>query len=288
VEEVLTGKVDGSLLQVEYDRNPEIDADPTPSFDAPAQMMLFLHCVAQVCTFTKPEAASFPVTRRKSNLAPLPAQPEDIYLRVLQRLAAGLFADAYEGRRGGETPREVYLLFYEHDPYVTTLFHASLLQSTTMTDVDLRGALIGALVSRGEDSMLPDLQEVLFTGDLYGHTLMRENLIVVLQHINWHLSLPIAAKALQLPVPELRIMAARAIEHLPIAIPHSDPSERSEPATKVLLSALHDPNPQVVFAVMQSLGDLNDRHDERPISTVPDEQWTECLHFWESFQRSSN
>ena len=207
---------------------------------------------------------------------------------VVQRLAAGLFADAYEGRRSGETPREVYLLDSERDPYVTTLFHASLLQSTTLADVDLRGALIGALVRRGDDSVLPDLQEVLFTGDLYGHTNMRENLILSLQQINWHLSLPIAAKALQLPVPELRTIAAEAIQHLPIAIPHSEPSERSEPATKVLLIALHDPNPQVAFAVMQSLGNLNARHDQRPNSTVQDEQWAECIHFWESFQSGPN
>ncbi len=287
VEEVLTGKVDGSLLQVEYNRNPEMDADPTPVFDASAQMMIFLHCVAEVCSFTNPGATDFRVTRRKSNLAPLLAQPEDVYLRVLQRLGAGLFADAYEGRRSGESPREVYLIDSERDPYVATLFHASLLQSTTLADVDLRGALIAALVRRGEDSMLPDLQEVLFTGDLYSHTNMRENLILSLQQINWHLSLPIVAKALVVPVPELRTVAARALEHLPIAVHHSYPNELSEPATKILLTSLHDPNPQVVFAVMQSLGDLNGRHDERPLSTVPDEQWMECLRFWESFQGGS-
>jgi hypothetical protein len=251
-------------------------------------MMLFLHCVAEVCSFTKPGATDFPVTRRESNLAPLPAQPEDVYLRVLQRLAAGLFADAYEGRKGEVTPREIYVLESERDPYVITLFHASLLQSTTLADIYLRGALIAVLVSRGEDAMLPDLKEVLFTGDLYDHLLMRENLILALQRINWHLSLPIAAKALELPEPRLRTTAAEAIRGLRITVPHSFPNELSEPATRVLLTALHDPNPQVAFAVMQSLGILNGRFDEKPLSLVQDEQWTGCLRFWESFQRGSN
>ncbi len=57
----------------------------------------------------------------------------------------------------------------------------------------------------------------------------------------------------------------------------------SAPATRVLLAALHDSDPEVVFAVMQSLGDLNAHLDERPTSTSPDAQWTSCLHFWESF-----
>jgi hypothetical protein len=289
VEEVLTGNPDGGSIQVEYESNSKFDSDPvTPNFLPSTRMMLFLHCVVHVCNFTKLETPGFSVTAKRSNLAPLLLQPEDVYLRVLQRLAAGLFADAYEGRRSGESPREVYLLSYEHDPYVSTLFHASLLQSTTSADVDLRGALIAALVRRGEDSMLPDLQEVLFTGDLYGHSNMRENLILALQQINWHLSLPIAAKALQLPLPELRTTTAEAIQNLRMDIPNSRPNELSEPATRVLLSALHDPNPEVAFAVMQSLGNLNARPDERPRSTHPDQQWTECMQFWEGFRGGQN
>src|SRR5581483_11080824 len=97
--------------------------------------------------------------------------------------------------------------------------------------------------------MLPDLQQALFTGDLYGNINTRINLILSLQEINWRQSLPIAARALQLPLPQLRVVAAEAIQNLRIAVPHSEPSERSEPATRVLLTALHDPDPDVVFAV---------------------------------------
>jgi HEAT repeat protein len=136
--------------------------------------------------------------------------------------------------------------------------------------------------------MLPELKEVLFTGDLYGHSNMRENLILSLQQIDWHLSLPLAAEALQLPLPDFRTIAAEAIQNLRLATPRSKPNELSDPATTVLLTALHDPDPKVVFAVMQSLGNLNGRPDERPKSTVQHEQWTECLRFWESFQRGPN
>jgi hypothetical protein len=57
----------------------------------------------------------------------------------------------------------------------------------------------------------------------------------------------------------------------------------SAAATRVLLKVLHDPDPEVAFAAMQSLGFLNARLDERPVSTVPDAQWKAYLRFWENF-----
>jgi hypothetical protein len=288
VEEVLTGDVDGGSIVVQYDSNPEFEGDPiTPGFQAETRMMLFLRCAAQTCNFTKPETPGFSVARR-SSLSPAPPQPDDVYLRVLQRLAAALFPDTDEKRRSGEFPEEVFVLSTEQSPYVSTIFHAALDESANAADTDLRGELIAALVRRGEASLLPELQQALFTGDLNAYSNMRENLILSLQKVDWHLSLPIAARALQLPSPTLRTVAARSIQNLHMENYTPHPNEMSVPATRVLLSALHDPDPGVAFAVMQSLGELNARHDERPTSTVPDAQWMVCLHFWDAFQSNLN
>jgi hypothetical protein len=112
------------------------------------------------------------------------------------------------------------------------------------------------------------------------------NLILSLQNIEWHLSLPTAAKALQLLSACLRVTAAEAIQHLRVEKPSAHPNEMSAPATHVLLSALHDADPEVAFAVMQSPAEVNARRDERPATTEQDAQWMGCMRFWEEFQTS--
>jgi hypothetical protein len=247
VEEVLTGKVDGDSIEVQYDHNPEMNfdaADPlTPSFQPGEQMMIFLRCVGQTCAFTELETPGFFVGR-KSALTPAPPEPGNVYLRVLQRLAGGLFPDADEKSKSDYDPM-LFLLSEEKTPYVNALIHAALTQLTASTDVELQGELIAALVRRGDFSKLPELQEMLFTGDPDAYSNMRENLIVSLQQIDWHLSLPIAARALQLPSPTLRAVAARSIQNLHMENYTPHPNEMSAPATRVLLSALHDPDPGV-------------------------------------------
>lgn len=285
-EEVLTGSVDGDRVEVQFDSNPEMYTGPiTPSFSMGKRMMIFLRCKTQGCSFTRLDTPGFYVAGR-SALVPGPPEPGDVYLRVLQRLAAGLFTDSGEKRRSGDSPTEVFLLTNERNQYVSTIFKAALAEAATQTDVELRGELIAALVRRGEVSVLPQLEDFLFTGDSNEHSNTRGNLILSLQQIDWHISLPIAARALRLPSASLRTMAARSIQNLHMEQYTPHPDEMSAPATRILLTTLHDPDPEVAFAVMQSLGELNARHDERPTSTIQDAQWTACLRFWEDFQTS--
>ena len=52
-----------------------------------------------------------------------------------------------------------------------------------------------------------------------------------------------------------------------------------------LLRSLNDPDPEVQFYVMQSLGYLNHEHYWRPQSTGKDAFWYECLNHWQALAR---
>jgi hypothetical protein len=294
VEETLKGEVsDGNSIEVEYDFNREwlINGGPITSGLAPgSRMIVFLQCVAQKCSVTDPQTAGFPVARKT---VPVPEPPEtSAYYLVLQRIAAGLFHDR-SMQSGNEksanlVPHELFVLDSERVPYISTLFHAALdqLDNKKKDDFEFRGELFAALVRRGETTMLPQLEEALFAGDSRVYSQARGNMVLALQQIDWHESLPIAARALQLPSVQLRTYAAEAIQHLKMQPYRPPPNEMSVPATHSLLTALHDPDSGVAFAVMQSLGFLNARLDQRPKSTTHDAQWDACLHFWENFPDS--
>lgn len=77
---------------------------------------------------------------------------------------------------------------------------------------------------------------------------------------------------------EARVAAARDLEYT-----------NSQSVLDVLLSDLDDPNREVQFAVMQSLGNLTNQHSWYP-STDPDAHWDVCLEHWREFatQRDSH
>jgi hypothetical protein len=293
LEETLKGEVSGNSIEVEYDFNRDwpMNGGPITSGFTPGSMMIvFLQCVAQKCSVTDPQTAGFPVAKKT---VPVPEPPEtSAYYLVLQRIAAGLFGDrstqSGNERSANLVPRELFVLDTEHVPYISTLFHAALdqLDNKKKDDSDFRGELIAALVRRGETTMLPQLEEALFASDSGVHSQAQGNMILALHQIDWHESLPIAARALQLPSVELRRFAAHAIQNLRMQPYRPPPNEMSVPATHALLSALHDPDPGVAFYVMQSLGFVNARLDQRPKSTTHDAQWDACLHFWENFPDS--
>ncbi len=248
-------------------------------------MIVFLQCRLKQCSVTNPEAAGFAVARRTA-LVPEPPG-SGVYLRVLQCIATGLFSDRasqLESKRpAGVAPAEIFVLDHERDPYVGTLFHAALNQPGVADDFELRGQLIAALVRRGDTTVLAELEQVLFSGDPRSNVNARENMVLALQQIDWHLSLPIAARALQSPSAEVRTVAAQSIQNLHMDHYRPPPFEMAAPATRVLLPSVHDTDPQVAFAAMQSLGFLNARLDQRPTSANPDTQWNACVQFWEHF-----
>lgn len=289
-EEVLKGDPNTGSVDVEYDENRDAffrGGPMTPLFNDNSRVLVFLKCNAQHCTATNPENTSFHIAAKT---LPVPDPPDaSPYHLILQRVAAGIFRDNQTPpdpkRPSDVVPSELSLLRFERDPYVDSLFHAAIDRLNKANDGNLRAQLIGALVARGDTAMLPQLEEALYDSSLQDIT--RQNLLYPLQEVDWHLALPIAARMIKDPSPSVRYTSAQIIPNLHALKPSSDVSrnELIPAANDILLPALYDPDPQVVFAVMQSLGAMNGRLDQRPMTTAQNEQWNSCLHFWESFAK---
>jgi HEAT repeat protein len=160
------------------------------------------------------------------------------------------------------------------------VLRAALNNSAAATDPDFRNGLLAALVRREDITVLPQLQAELFSAGEGKRLNSRGNLIFALQFIDGKTSVPILARALKLPDGELRQDAARAMQNTGSA----DPQQ----AIDALLSALDDPDRDVQFSVMQSLGYLNRETYWRPHTTNPKEDfgnpyWNECLNHWRQF-----
>jgi hypothetical protein len=292
LEEIVKGQNDSNSIEVKYDFNRDslMNSGPiTPDFLPGTRLIVFLQCSAQECSITDSKNAGFLVARK---IAPVPEPPETSpYYRVLQRFAAGLFRDGdtpSDNLPANGIPHELFQLGFEHDPYANTLLHAALDRLDQKSDFAFRGELLAALVRDGDATVLSQLEEALFAGDPSVASNTRCNMVLALQAIDWHQSLPIAARALQSPFAGLRVQAAYIIKFLRTEPPDgkAQATEMKTQATQALMTALHDPDPDVAFAVMQSLGGLNGRLDQRPTSTKLDAQWNSCLHFWETFPNS--
>jgi HEAT repeat protein len=99
------------------------------------------------------------------------------------------------------------------------------------------------------------------------------NLLLAISSLDPHISVPLLSRALDLPEADARIGAARFLEYT-----------QSDSALDALLGALHDPDSQVQFAVMQSLGNLTGDHEWRPTSDAEsDPFWGACLRHWAEF-----
>jgi hypothetical protein len=258
----------------------------TPVFHDNSRVLVFLKCNAQHCTATNPENTTFPIAAKT---LPVPDPPDaSPYHLVLQRVAAGIFRDSQtppDPKRSSDVvPHELFLLRSERDPYVDSLFRAAIDRLNKANDGNLRAQLVGALVARGDTAMLPELEEAVHDSSLQDNT--RQNLLYPLQEVDWHLALPIAARMFKDPSSSVRYASAQIIPNLRLPKPpYGIPHDLVPAANDILLPALYDPDQQVVFAVMQSLGAINGRLDQRPMTTAQNEQWNSCLHFWENFAR---
>jgi len=101
---------------------------------------------------------------------------------------------------------------------------------------------------------------------------LKSNLLLAISSLNPDLSVPLLIRALTLPEAEARVDAARFLEYT-----------NSESALDGLLAALDDPDQEVQFAVMQSLGNLTNQHQWRPQTTAADASWFACIKHWQEF-----
>jgi len=103
---------------------------------------------------------------------------------------------------------------------------------------------------------------------------MKANLLLAISDLDAQISVPLLTRALKLPEPDARVGAARFLEYT-----------KSEAALDNLLPALDDPDRDVRFAVMQSLGNITGQHEWRPHSesTESDPFWIACVDHWREF-----
>src|SRR4029077_4200822 len=104
----------------------------------------------------------------------------------------------------------------------------------------------------------------------------KSNLALAVSSLDPQISIPLLARVLKLPQPEETVAPARFLEYT-----------SSQAALDVLLSALDDPDRQVQFAIMQSLGNLTNQHQWRPDSIDSDSHWDACINHWREFEKQS-
>ena len=139
-------------------------------------------------------------------------------------------------------------------------------------DPVLRTSIIGNLLKWKDLTVLPLAEDDLFLPSLHTEAYLKSNLLLAISTLEPKFSVPLLTRALKLPEPEARVGAARFLEYT-----HSDT------AFDGLLFALDDPDREVQFAAMQSLGNLTNQYQWRPRTTEMDASWSACIQHWREF-----
>ena len=193
---------------------------------------------------------------------------EEAYQKVLHRVLSLLCASS--------TPEEkqwaLSTLNWDEDSSAAPFLRAALNLPEVGTDPLLRSTIVADLLKWKDLSVLPYAEDDIFQSSSVDASL-KSNLLLAISSLNPHLSVPILTRALTLPESEARVGAARFLEYT-----------NSESALDALLSALDDPDADVQFAVMQSLGNLTNQHQWRPQTTTTDASWFACIKHWQEFR----
>ena len=193
---------------------------------------------------------------------------EDAYHKVLQRLLDVLCASS--------TPEEkqvaINTLNWDEDSSAAPFLKTALNLPEVNSNPLLRTAILSDLLKWKDLSVLPSAENDLFQSSEQVAGSLKSNLLLAISGLDAQLSVPLLSRALTLPEPEARVGAARFLEYT-----------KSESALDALLSALADPDREVQFAVMQSLGNLTNQHQWRPQSTGTDASWFACIKHWQEF-----
>ena len=123
-------------------------------------------------------------------------------------------------------------------------------------------------------SVLPIAEDELFLPSQQVEGYMKANLLLAISDLDPQISVPLLTRALKLLEPDARVGAARFLEYT-----------KSEAALDSLLPALDDPDREVRFAVMQSLGNITGQHAWRPHTDTSDSDpfWNACVEHWREF-----
>ena len=140
-------------------------------------------------------------------------------------------------------------------------------------DTVLRTSIISDLLRWKDLTVLSLAEDELFLQSRHTEGYLKSNLLLAVSSLDPQISIPLLRRALRLPETDARVAAARFLEYT-----HSDT------ALDALLSALDDPDREVQFAVMQSLGNLTKQYQWRPQTTDTDAAWFACVQRWHEFK----
>jgi hypothetical protein len=194
----------------------------------------------------------------------------DAYHKAMQRVLNLLCTNSsLEEKRAA-----LRTLNWNEDSSVAPLLKDALDLPEIKSDPVLKTSLLCNLLRWKDLSVLPLAEDELFLPSERAEGYLKSGLLSAISSLDGQISVPLLSRAIKLPEPDARVGAARFLEYT-----------KSETALNSLLSALDDPDRNVQFAVMQSLGNLTGQHAWRPYTdtTETDPFWTACILHWREF-----
>jgi hypothetical protein len=232
--------------------------------------VIFLNKTATGYRFTSPYSPSIPASPEACGPDWQVQLGEDSYQRVLQRLLSLLCTNSTSEMKQSA----LFVLNWDEDSSAAPFLKAALNLPGITSNPNLRMCIVSGLLHWRDLSVLPLAETDLFDESV--HSSYKSNLVLAISSLDPQTSIPLLARALKLPEPDVRVAAARFLEYT-----------NSHAALDVLLSALDDPDKQVQFAVMQSLGNLTNQHQWRPTTIDSDSHWDACIAHWREFEEQT-
>ena len=234
-----------------------------------AYRVVFLKKTATGYGFVSPYYPSIPAASKSCGPNWQVQLGEDAYHKVLQRLLDLLCTDS----AAEEKQSALFDLNWNEDSSAAPFLRAALNLRDVKSTATLRMSIVSDLLHWNDLSVLPLAEEDLFDRSVKSPFYPKSNLVLAISSLEPHTSIPLLARVLKSPEPEERVAAARFLEYT-----------NTQTALDILLSALDDPDREVQFAVMQSLGNLTNQHWWRPRTLDPDSHWNVCIEHWREFK----
>ena len=194
---------------------------------------------------------------------------EQIFHNVLEEM--GRFVDS-SGEDGSERARQLLRLAFVKDSIV----HEIAAKVVRDSNPDLRGQALFTLLRLKDRAYLPTAQEEIIHGANGSRSDVQVGNLILAITQEFPASdsievLMVAAKTRNLELRRTVAYAARSTQS-PLTIP-------------ILLPLVDDPDDEVAWNAMHSLGQITNHMNWRPISKEP-EEWQRCLNLWHSFAAS--
>jgi len=198
------------------------------------------------------------------------ASEEQTYHKVLEEM--GRFIDSPD-EYGPERTRQLWQLAFVNDPIV----HEVAAMVVRDSNPDVRGQAMFTLLRLKDRAYLPMArEEILRDANGQGSDVHVGNLILAITE-----EFP-ASDSIDL----LRTAAKSRNSALLRTVAFAARSTQSPLTIPILLPLVDDPDDEVAWNAMHSLGELTKHLDWRPRSKEP-EEWHRCLNLWHSFAASS-